>query len=229
MVAPARSASVWSAASTVAGALGSVPAAHAVDARAALDVDRRRTVTLRVAEAGPLDRATVGADPLPEAAAHGEGDDGGAHVRHLAQDRGDLVGRAVVQEALPHPGVAAPRQQHGALGVAVQGGVGHQLMAARPRRRSGTSMMSSGSRPRPKRPHSASSSRAALVSMSKCTARRSSGASVRAYWQGAHRRHVEAVDEHDDYVAAVGGGPLSLRRPLSRASRPRRRTGGGGG
>ena len=45
----------------------------------------------------------------------------------LGEDGGDLVGGAVVQEALPHPGVAAAGQQDGALGVAVEGGVGHQL------------------------------------------------------------------------------------------------------
>ena len=43
------------------------------------------------------------------------------------QHAGDLVGRAVVQEALPDPAVAAAGQQDGALGVAVEGGVGHQF------------------------------------------------------------------------------------------------------
>ncbi len=50
-----------------------------------------------------------------------------AHVGHLGEHVGDLVGRAVVQEALPDLRVATAGEQYGALGVAVEGGVGHQL------------------------------------------------------------------------------------------------------
>ena len=56
-----------------------------------------------------------------------EGDDGGAHVGHLAHHGGDAVGRAVVEEPPPPGGVAPPGQEHGALGVPVGHGVGHQL------------------------------------------------------------------------------------------------------
>src|ERR1700753_4088000 len=46
----------------------------------ALGVDRGGHGTARAVEAGPLDRAPVGADPLAELAHDGEGDDGGADV-----------------------------------------------------------------------------------------------------------------------------------------------------
>ena len=60
----------------------------------------------RAAQPGPLHRLAVGAHPLAEPAGQVVRDDGGADVGHLGQHAGDLVGRAVVQEALPHPGVA---------------------------------------------------------------------------------------------------------------------------
>ena len=85
-----------------------LPPARTVGPATPVGVDPCRSVATRIAEARPLHRAAVGPHPLAEAPTHGEGDDGGAHVRHLAQHRSDLVGRAVVQEALPDPGVAAP-------------------------------------------------------------------------------------------------------------------------
>ena len=78
--------------------------------------------------------------------------------------------------------------------------------AARPSRRSGHSMMSSGSRDKPSRPHSSSSSRAALVSMSKCTARRSSGARVARVLQGPRGGGVEPVHQDHHHVAAQDRG-----------------------
>jgi len=53
-------------------------------------------------------------------------------------------------------------------------------MAARESLRSGHSTISSGIDEKPSRPHSSSSLRAAWLSMSKCTARMSSGERLRA-------------------------------------------------
>ena len=178
-------------------------------------------VALGVDQARPLHRAAVGAHPLAEAAAHGEGDDGGADVGHLAEDGGDLVGRAVVQEALPDPGVAAPGQQHRALGVAVQRGVGHQLdgRPAQAAVRALDDVERQAGQPQPAplglelagrlgvdvevhRPQVVGCQRAGVL-------------------QGARRGHVEAVDEHDHHVAAQDRAPRTPRPRPSRASRPR--------
>ena len=106
-----------------------------------------------------FDHLAVPPAPLGPPAADVERDDGRAHVRHLADHGGDLVGRAVVQEALP----AEAR---------TPGGAGAPCTRCRrrpprrpparsrpaPRRRSGHSMMSSGRRERPSRLHSSWSS-----------------------------------------------------------------------
>ena len=130
------------------------------------------------------------------------GDDGGAHVGHLADHRGDLVRRAVVREALP-PEAKARRGRSTVHSVSPSPTASAtSSTAARPRRRSGHSTMSSGSGPARAGATPPRGRASAWLSMSKCTARRSSGVRVPGVLDGPGRRHVEAVDQHHDHVAA---------------------------
>ncbi len=75
----------------------------------------------------PLDQTAVTASTLGPGPQQVVGDDRGAHMRHLADDGGDLVGRPVVEEALPGGPVPPAREENGALGVTVGNRVSHQL------------------------------------------------------------------------------------------------------
>ena len=99
-----------------------------------------------------------------------------------ASDCGDRVGRAVVQEAVPEAGVLAPRDQHARLRSRRRRAARRRARPRRGIRRSGHSTMSSGRREKPRSRHAAMRSSVRIGSRSKCTARSSSGVSVRAYW-----------------------------------------------
>ena len=128
-------------------------------------------------------RPSGSADPLGPATLQLEGDDGGAHVGHLAHDGGDLVGRAVVEQRLPTEREAPAGQQHRALGVAVEHRVGHQLDrgAGQPAVRALDDVERQAGEPEAA-PLVLELAAPPSVSTSKCTARRSSGVRVRAYW-----------------------------------------------
>ena len=81
-------------------------------------------LVLRCAAGGPAGPARQGGRrPPPQVV----GDEGHVGVREVGQGPGDGARGAVVQEAVPHPGVLDPGQEHAHLGLAVAQGVAHQL------------------------------------------------------------------------------------------------------
>ena len=147
------------------------------------------------------------------------------------QHGGDLVGRAVVQEALPDPwrsraGAAArcTRCRRRAIASATSSMAG----PAQPPVRALDDVEGQAGQPEPApvRLELAGAS----VSMSKCTARRSSGCECAGVLDGPGGRQVEAVDQHDHHVAAQHRGlPPPPPRPSSSMLAPPPRTGGAGG
>ena len=111
------------------------------------------------------------------------GHEGDVGVGHVGERLGDRVGGVVVQEAVPEPAVLPAGDEHADLGVAVGRGLGHHL-EHRPvdapvgalddlERQADEAQAASTRRP----------ARSALCSsVAMCTALRSSGVSVRAYW-----------------------------------------------
>ena len=198
--------------------------AHAVDPGPALGVDRP-PIARRGAlppRRGPLRPTGRRSGPARRSGRRTvEGDDGGAHVGHLAQDGGDLVGRAVVQEALPDPGVAAPGQQHGALGVAVERGVGHQLDGGPAQAPVGALDDVERQAGQPE-PAPLLLELAGLLGVDvEVHGAQVVGRQRAGVLQGPRRGHVEAVDEHHDDVAAQDRRLGRLGHARSRASRPR--------
>ena len=119
--------------------------------------------------------------PTP-AGAEVVGHDRDVAVRHARQRRGDRRRRPVVQEAVPAARVLAPRDQHGQLGPAV--GRRARPPARAPRAGRAVGALDDVER-EPRQAELAatppSSSSVFQGSRSKCTARRSSAVSVRAY------------------------------------------------